>query len=50
MIRILAFWMAPLTVAAALQLSHQHQTGAGIDPQRQAVAALAAELNRAIGR
>lgn len=50
MIRIMTFWMAPLTVAAALQIGHQHQTGAGIDPQRQAVATLAAELSRAIGR
>lgn len=50
MIRILTFWLAPLTVAAALQLHHQHASGAGIEPQRQAVATLAAELNRAIGR
>ena len=50
MIRILTFWMAPLCLAAAIQLHHQHQTGAGIDPQRQAVATLAAEIGRAIRR
>lgn len=50
MIRIMTFWLAPLSIAAALQIGHQHQTGAGIHPQRQAVATLAAEISRAIRR
>jgi hypothetical protein len=48
--RIVTFWMAPLCLAAAIQLYSQIQTGVGIEPQRQALATLAAEISRAINR
>ena len=50
MIRIMTFWLAPLTLAAALQLHQQHTSGDAWEPQRQAVATLAAEFERVTQR